>query len=250
MAEKASKYVPAHEPFKDDIAAMTATMPPGPDPRLPIGGTSLQGRIVDAAIELFYSRGAQATTVRDITAACGLTPGALYNHFRSKEELLFVLVRDVHLQTDAGLAAAVAGAGDDPRAQLAAAVRFLVRHVALHRKPSLVANREFTGLNDERRQEITDIRRQLRRRFAEVLLAGSRAGVFTLPGGQDRVSAALTANAIGTLCANISEWTRGDYPVPLADLQDRYVDMALRLAGSPAGGSGGSSPRASTAPPS
>jgi TetR/AcrR family transcriptional regulator, cholesterol catabolism regulator len=214
---------------------MTAALPPPPGSRLQIGATSLQNRIAEVAIELFYSRGAQSTTVRDITAACGLTPGALYNHFASKEELLYVLIRDVHRHADAGLAAAVAGAEPEPPAQLAAAVRYLVGHVAALRKASLVANREFSLLTDPRREEITQIRRQLRGRFTEILLDGSGQGVFALPGGGDRIAAALTANAIGTLCANISEWTRDNYPVPLSDLQDRYVVMALRLAG--AGGS-------------
>ena len=210
---------------------MTAATPNQAGPRLPIGGTSLQGRIADAAIELFYSRGALATTVRDITAACGLTPGALYNHFSSKEQLLYVLVRDIHLLADAGLAAAVAGADPEPAAQLAAAVRFMVWQAGAQRRPSLVANREFVTLSESRREEVTAIRRRLRSQFADILLAGCRAGVFSLVGGQDRLAAALTANAIGMLCANISEWTRDDYPEPLADLQDRYVDMALRLAG-------------------
>jgi TetR/AcrR family transcriptional regulator, cholesterol catabolism regulator len=210
---------------------MTAENPPPPGPRLPIGGTSLQSRIAEAAIDLFYNRGAPATTIRDITAACGLTAGALYNHFSSKEELLYVLVRDIHLLADEGLAAAIAGAGPEPAARLAAAVRFMVLQAAGLRKYSLVANREFAVLPPEMQDAVTAVRRQMRRRFAEILRAGSTSGDFVLPGGQDRLTAALTANAIGMLCANISEWTRTDYPVPLDDLQDRYVVMALRLAG-------------------
>jgi TetR/AcrR family transcriptional regulator, cholesterol catabolism regulator len=210
---------------------MTAENPPPPGPRLPIGGTSLQSRIAEAAIDLFYSRGAPATTVRDITAACGLTPGALYNHFSSKEELLYVLVRDIHLLADQGLAAAIAAASPEPAAQLAAAVRFMVLQAGGLRKYSLVANREFAVLPADMQDAVTAIRRQMRGRFAGILRAGSDAGDFVLPGGQDRLTAALTANAIGMLCANISEWTRANYPVPLDDLQDRYVLMALRLAG-------------------
>jgi TetR/AcrR family transcriptional regulator, cholesterol catabolism regulator len=210
---------------------MTAETPPPLGLRLPIGGTSLQRRIADAAIELFYSRGAAATTVRDITAACGLTPGALYNHFSSKEELLYVLIRDIHLLADEGLAAVVGGAGPQPAARLAAAVRFMVAQAGGLRKQSLVANRDFMALPADMRDQITIIRRRMRARFAGILLEGSEAGDFVLPGGQDRLTAALTANAIGVLCANISEWTRVNYPVPLADLQERYVLMALRLAG-------------------
>src|SRR5580704_4949017 len=122
--------------------------------RLPIGGSPLQSKLADAAIELFYARGALATTVRDITGACGLTPGALYNHFSSKEHLLYVLVRDIHLQVDEQMAEVLAAAGPDPTDQLAATVRSLVAHTAGFKKQSRVANREFTVLTGSRRQEI------------------------------------------------------------------------------------------------
>jgi len=217
---------------------MTAETPPSPGLRLPIGGTALQSRIAEAAIDLFYSRGAAATTVRDITAACGLTPGALYNHFSSKEELLFVLIRDIHQLADEGLAAAIAAAGPRPSARLAAGVRFMVAQAGGRRKQSLVANRDFTALPADMRDEIGDIRRRMRARFAGILLDGSEAGEFVLPGGQDRLTASLMANAIATLCAYISEWTGVNYPVPLDDLQERYVVMALRLAGATEPGAG------------
>lgn len=210
---------------------MTAAPPPEPDPQLPIGGTSLQRRIAGAAIELFYRNGATATSVRDITSACGLTPGALYNHFSSKEQLLFVLIRDVHVLADQGLEAAIAAADPQPQAQLAAAVRFLVWRAASPRNQSHVANREYSLLPRASRDEIIALRRRMRARYAEILLAGAQTGEFVLPGSQDRTAAALTATAIATLCANISEWTRQNYPVPMSDLQDRYVDMSLRLAG-------------------
>jgi TetR/AcrR family transcriptional regulator, cholesterol catabolism regulator len=218
---------------------MTADSPQQPPPRLPIGGTSVQNRIAAAAIELFYRRGAYGTTVRDITAACGLTPGALYNHFSSKEQLLYVLIRDVHLLADADVAAAVAAAGADPAPQLAAAVRSLVWQAGGLRKQARVANREYVTLTDGRRQEITALRRQLRARFSDILLAGTQDGVFRLAGGDDQVAAALTANVIGTMCANISEWTRENYPVALSELQESYVRMALRLAGAAPAPDGG-----------
>lgn len=210
---------------------MTAQTPPQPGVRLPIGGTSIQARIAEAAIELFYARGAAATTVRDITSACGLTPGALYNHFASKDQLLYILVRDVHLRVEDELAAALTQAGDRPACRLAAAVRLLVAQAADQRKESRVANREYTALTTAGRQEITAIRRRLRDRLTDVLEAGVQNGTFTLVGSQDRVAAALTANVIATMCANISEWTRENHPMTMADLQERYVQMALRLVG-------------------
>jgi TetR/AcrR family transcriptional regulator, cholesterol catabolism regulator len=205
--------------------------PAEPDSRLPIGGSDLQCRIADAAIELFYAQGSAATTVREIAAACGLTPGALYNHFSSKEQLLYVLVKDVHLLVNAQLAAVLETVPPDPASQLAALVGFLVAHTAGAKKRSRVADREFTQLSGARRQEITAIRRQIRDQFAGILRAGADQGVFSLPGGNDQRSAALTASAITILCVHISEWTLGHNPHSAAELQDRYVQMAMRMAG-------------------
>jgi AcrR family transcriptional regulator len=204
------------------------TLPGG---RLPIDGSPLQRKLAEAAIDLFYAQGALATSVREITGACGLTPGALYNHFASKDHLLYVLVRDIHLQVDEQMAATLAAAGPDPAAQLAATVRFLVAHTAGFKKQSRVANREFTVLTGTRRQEIRAIRRRMRDRLTGILLDGAEQGAFALVGGNDSPSATLCSGTIINMCVHISEWTLEHYPLGIPDLQDRYAQMALRLAG-------------------
>ena len=198
---------------------------------LPIGGSPLQCKLADAAIELFYAQGALATTVREITAACGLTPGALYNHFSSKEHLLFVLVRDIHLQVDEQMAAVLASAGPDPAVQLTSTVRFMVAHTAGFKKQSRVANREFTVLTGTRRAEIRAIRRRMRDRLTGILVDGAQHSAFHLAGGNDQAAATLCSGTITNMCVHISEWTLEHYPLGIDDLQDRYAQMALRLAG-------------------
>ena len=49
-------------------------------------------RILDAATELFNERGYAGTSIRDITERLGMTKGALYYHFASKDELLHAMV--------------------------------------------------------------------------------------------------------------------------------------------------------------
>jgi AcrR family transcriptional regulator len=211
---------------------------------LPTGATDIQARLAEAAIELFYERGAQATTVKDITGACGLTPGALYNHFASKDHLLHLVVRDIHRQVDDHLAALLASADDDPVTQLTAAVGLLVFHTAGFKKRSRVANREFTRLTGSRRLEITTLRRQVRDRFAGIILTGARQGSFSLVGGNDMAAATMHAATITTMCVRISEWTLENNPLGIGALQDRYAELALRMvgAGHPVTGSGDPSP--------
>ena len=57
-------------------------------PRVLKAPTVRRAEIVDSAQRLFLSRGYERTTVNDVIGATGLSKGALYHHFRSKEELL------------------------------------------------------------------------------------------------------------------------------------------------------------------
>ncbi|MFC0037000.1 TetR/AcrR family transcriptional regulator [Actinomadura rayongensis] len=58
--------------------------------------TSTRERIVAESLRLFAERGYAATSVAEIEAAAGLSPGAggLYRHFRSKEEVLASAIRE------------------------------------------------------------------------------------------------------------------------------------------------------------
>ncbi len=192
-------------------------------------------RLAAAALDLFYRQGALATSVRDITNACGLTPGALYNHFGSKNELLYVIVRDIHarleLAVEAVRAAAAGPAGvADTREELAAIVRHYIGSHALNRRSVRVANREYLLLTGEWRAEVVAIRRRLREQVAEVLWRGQQDGVFALA-GEGRPAATLTALAILDMCVHISEWFEERRPLRTEELAERYVALALRMAG-------------------
>ena len=52
-------------------------------------GTDSRHQILRAAATLFQCNGYDATSIQDICSALGLSKGALYHHFRSKDEILF-----------------------------------------------------------------------------------------------------------------------------------------------------------------
>src|SRR4026207_2376280 len=56
-------------------------------PRHPFSNT--RQRIEEESIKLFAARGISETSVRDITRAVGISEGALYRHFESKEDLVW-----------------------------------------------------------------------------------------------------------------------------------------------------------------
>jgi TetR/AcrR family transcriptional repressor of uid operon len=52
-----------------------------------------RSRLLDAAVEVFASRGYEGARVTDITRAAGLSSGAIYTHYTSKAELLVDAIR-------------------------------------------------------------------------------------------------------------------------------------------------------------
>src|SRR5438552_3647444 len=52
--------------------------------------------ILEAAIKLFARRGFLATTMAELAKAIRMTPGALYWHFATKEDLLLAAIEELH----------------------------------------------------------------------------------------------------------------------------------------------------------
>ncbi|MBL8023488.1 MAG: TetR/AcrR family transcriptional regulator [Elusimicrobia bacterium] len=59
--------------------------------------STLLPRVMRAAVALFVKQGVEATTIKDIADAAGVSAGALYNHFKGKHELAWALF-STHLQ--------------------------------------------------------------------------------------------------------------------------------------------------------
>jgi AcrR family transcriptional regulator len=75
---------------------------------------STRERIVSEALRLFAERGYAATSVAEIEASAGLSPGAggLYRHFRSKEEVLAAALREHITRTSKQISSTIHRAAD------------------------------------------------------------------------------------------------------------------------------------------
>jgi TetR/AcrR family transcriptional repressor of nem operon len=71
------------QPVSEAVEAAPARIP-----RLTARGAATRARIVEAAAELMYVRGVNATTLDDVRAASGTSKSQLYNHFADKDALV------------------------------------------------------------------------------------------------------------------------------------------------------------------
>jgi AcrR family transcriptional regulator len=186
-------------------------------------------RVLAMSASLFYRYGAAATSVRDITSACGLSPGALYNHFASKDDMLWVLVGHGHESLERRIAAGLADVPDDPGQRAAAFVRAYVMGHLVHPELAQLVRREYLHLSPARYDETVRRRRRLRQQLSELLRRGATAGVFDLIDGPD--GATRVAVMVLDMCSRTSEWYDPRREEPPARLAERYVTAALRLAG-------------------
>lgn len=49
-------------------------------------------KIIEHAVELFYTHGFVKASVRDLAGGLGITQASIYNHFKNKDEILFTIM--------------------------------------------------------------------------------------------------------------------------------------------------------------
>lgn len=163
---------------------------------------SRRALVVDEAARLFAERGYHAASIRDIAAACGMTVGAIYSHFASKEELLVAVYEEGVMRIATHVDAAVA-AEREPWARLRAACEAHL-DMLLARGPfaqvigrvlpqdAPQASARLTGLRDSYEERFAaligalPLPRRASRRHLRLLLLGAlnAAQVWYRPGGE------------------------------------------------------------------
>jgi AcrR family transcriptional regulator len=180
-------------------------------------------RIEATAVDLFFERGFKTTTVREIALAAGITGGALYNHFPSKDHLLASVLIGIHRELRRWFEDALSKASNDPRDELEALVR---AHAVFHtqfRKEARVANQEVFSLLEPDRREVISERRWGLQLVVDIIERGNRTGVFQVP------NAKVVAMAILNMGIAIAAWFRPDGELSPDDVADLHADLALKM---------------------
>lgn len=178
--------------------------------------------VLDAALTLFAERGYHGTALSQIADRLGIRTPSLYNHMRSKQELLETLVGQTLDEVRADFDAAVAGL-DDPAAQLRAATRVYALRHATRRREALVVNRDTTSLPEPALTTMRERRRSHERGIRAIIIRGIESGVFAVgnPG--------LASFAILEMSVSIARWFREDGPRTPEQVADEYGEFALQI---------------------
>ncbi|MFC5148567.1 TetR/AcrR family transcriptional regulator [Streptomyces aureoversilis] len=181
-------------------------------------------RLVIAAVEAFAERGYHATTTRDIAGRAGMSPAALYIHYRTKEELLY-RISSVGHRLALDILRRARDSGGSPADRLSEAVRRFVRWHAEHHTTARVVQYELGALGEEHYAEIVALRRDTDAAVRAIVEDGVASGDFGTP------DVPGTTLAVLSLCIDVARWFNAEGKRTPDEVGELYADLALRMVG-------------------
>lgn len=173
-------------------------------PPATVDGLTVPERLVEVALRLFAEKGFESTSVQDVVSAAGVTKGAMYHYFGSKDDLLAeIYARVLRLQMER-LTSFVER--DDPVADrvFAAAADVVVTTIE-HLDSMTVFFRSLHQLSRAQAEEVRRERRRYHDTFRGMVLEGQQAGLF-----RDDVEADLVVDYFFGSVHHLPMWWKPD----------------------------------------
>jgi AcrR family transcriptional regulator len=173
------------------------------------------------AAKLFFDRGYDATSLRQVATASGLKVGSLYNHIDSKEHLLLQIMGGVidDLVAAAHEAALLDGdAVDKLQAALAANLTFHAEHA----QEVFIGNAELRSLSDGARHVVIEKRHEYELFLQGLVEDAGRVGLA------DVIDAKIHVYSFVAQATHIASWFRPGGRMNLDEIVAIYTKLALR----------------------
>ena len=175
-------------------------------------------QILQSACGIFAEKGYHHASVRDVAAATRVSPAGLYYYFRSKEELLF-LILDHCLGSLLGQLKEAAEGVEDPELRLRAILRTHLGYFAEHRPEMRVLAQEWEALSGKFRQEILGRQRKYAARVIRTLK--------DLRPGTSRQELRASAMALFGMLTWTYQWYVPERDLPVDELANHFANIFL-----------------------
>lgn len=176
--------------------------------------------IVSKAASLFREKGFKAASMRDLAEAVGVEAASLYNHIKSKTELLHELCfgvanRFMHHMDE------VESKKISSIAKVEELVRFHINEMVNHYEEVYVSDREWKHLSDPYLSNFQNQRRMYRKRFAAIIKTGiSHKEIKS-------IDAATAVLIILHAISGIESWHRSTQKINAEELTNNMITILV-----------------------
>ena len=177
--------------------------------------------IIDAAAAIFHEKGFAATSIQDVAEAVDILKGSLYYYIKSKDDLLFSVIQEVH---EGGLRNLERGKDEDGSA-LERIRGFVSRHAAYNAANLVkmtVFFHDFRALSDERRDEIVEERDLYDQHLRGLINDGKTEGSIRAD-VDPKIAAFWILGGMNWMY----QWYRPEGPRPLDEIASEFADLAV-----------------------
>ena len=181
-------------------------------------------RLLLAALAAFAKHGFQAATTREIGEGAGMSPAAVYVHYKSKSDLLYEISRIGHQSVLDAVQDALRDAPADAEQRLRRFVAAFAKWHADHHVVARVIQYELKALPPRQFRRIAELRKRFEELLSAELQAGVEAGVF------DIAELEATTLAILSLCIDLARWYHpGDDHKTSDEVGEFYAGLVARM---------------------
>jgi AcrR family transcriptional regulator len=142
-----------------------------------VKGRTVPERLLAVSTELFAERGFEGTSVQDIVNTAGVTKGAMYHYYASKDDLLYeIYARVLRMQTERLEKFAAGEAPVEQRVHAASAggVATTIENL----KDTTIFFRSMHQLSEEKQRAVRRERRRYHQTFRAMIEEGQRSDAF------------------------------------------------------------------------
>jgi AcrR family transcriptional regulator len=183
--------------------------------------------ILDAAAEIFFDKGYEGASMRDLSRQSGMSLSGLYHYFESKEKLLYLIQRHTFLTILDRLRERLAG-NTNPEEGLRIFIRNHLEYFIANMKAMKVLSHEAGMLKGPYGQEIQTIKRQYYRICVDLLesLRKARLGKNAPPPVRHQHRTEVLA--LFGMVNWIYTWYNPQIDPPGAELAEQMAEIYLR----------------------
>ncbi|WP_026406237.1 MULTISPECIES: TetR/AcrR family transcriptional regulator [Actinomadura] len=182
---------------------------------------SVPDRLLAEATRLFAEKGFADASVQEIVAAAGVTKGAMYHYFGSKDDLLYEIYHRL-LALQMGRLERIADGPGTAAERLRAAAVDVLETSFRHLDDFTVFFQSTHLLRRDRREAVRAERRRYHERFRALVEEGQREGSFRAPPPAD-----IAVHFFFGTVHQLGTWYRPGGRLETAAISEHYVDLFL-----------------------
>lgn len=181
---------------------------------------SKKGLILRKASAMFREKGFAATSMRDLAEAVGIEAASLYNHIRSKNEILEAICFEVANIFNTNIET-IEASNQKTINKIDNLLRFHIRQMIENYEEVYVSDREWKHLDEPYLSNFQTQRRNYRKKFASIIEEGIAKNEIR------KIDAPTAVLIILHAVSGIESWHRSKAKINAQELEDNMVMIMI-----------------------